>query len=47
MRAPHRGLSNHVAVGLLSANEPARAVVDRNHPAEQDLVEPFIPQATM
>lgn len=31
----------HEAVNL-SATEPARAVVARNHPAEQDLVEPFI-----
>ena len=30
----------HEAVNL-SATEPARAVVARNHPAEQDLVEPF------
>lgn len=32
----------HEAVNL-SATEPARAVVARNHPAEQDLVEPFVP----
>ena len=31
----------HEAVNL-SATEPARAVVARNHPAEQDLVEPFL-----
>ena len=31
----------HEAINL-SATEPARAVVARNHPAEQDLVEPFI-----
>jgi uncharacterized RmlC-like cupin family protein len=30
----------HEAVNL-SATQPARAVVARNHPAEQDLVEPF------
>jgi uncharacterized RmlC-like cupin family protein len=34
----------HEAVNL-SVTEPARAVVARNHPAEQDLVEPFIPPA--
>lgn len=32
----------HEAVNL-SATEPARAVVARNHPSEQDLVEPFTP----
>jgi uncharacterized RmlC-like cupin family protein len=32
----------HEAINL-SATEPARAVVARNHPAEQDLVEPFVP----
>jgi len=31
----------HEAVNL-SSTEPARAVVARNHPAEQDLVEPFV-----
>jgi uncharacterized RmlC-like cupin family protein len=30
----------HEAINL-SASEPARAVVARNHPAEQDLVEPY------
>lgn len=30
----------HEAINL-SATEPARAVVARNHPAEQDLVEPY------
>ena len=30
----------HEAVNL-SATEPARAIVARNHPAEQDLVEPY------
>ncbi|HXE40140.1 MAG TPA: cupin domain-containing protein [Azonexus sp.] len=34
----------HEAINL-SATEPARAVVARNHPAEQDLVEPYVPQA--
>ena len=34
----------HEAVNL-SATEPARAVVARNHPAEQDLVEPYAPAA--
>ncbi|HEX3140958.1 MAG TPA: cupin domain-containing protein [Rhizobacter sp.] len=29
----------------LSATEPARAVVARNHPAEQDQVEPYQPPA--
>ena len=32
----------HEAINL-SATEPARAVVARNHPAEQDLVEPYAP----
>jgi uncharacterized RmlC-like cupin family protein len=32
----------HEAINL-SDTEPARAVVARNHPAEQDLVEPFVP----
>jgi len=32
----------HEAVNL-SATEPARAVVARNHPAEHDLVEPHLP----
>jgi uncharacterized RmlC-like cupin family protein len=32
----------HEAINL-SATEPARAVVARNHPAEQDLVEPYTP----
>ncbi|MEF7616263.1 cupin domain-containing protein [Aquincola sp. MAHUQ-54] len=32
----------HEAINL-SADEPARAVVARNHPAEQDLVEPYRP----
>ena len=32
----------HEAINL-SATAPARAVVARNHPAEQDLVEPFVP----
>jgi len=32
----------HEAINL-SSTEPARAVVARNHPAEQDLVEPYIP----
>lgn len=31
----------HEAINL-SATDPARAVVARNHPAEQDLVEPYI-----
>jgi len=31
----------HEAVNL-SATEPARAIVARNHPAEQDLVEPYV-----
>ncbi|ARN22284.1 cupin domain-containing protein [Piscinibacter gummiphilus] len=31
----------HEAINL-SATAPARAVVARNHPAEQDLVEPFL-----
>jgi len=35
---PHEALN-------LSATEPARAVVARNHPAEQDLVEPYVPPA--
>jgi uncharacterized RmlC-like cupin family protein len=33
----------HEAINL-SATVPARAVVARNHPAEQDLVEPYVPQ---
>jgi uncharacterized RmlC-like cupin family protein len=33
----------HEAINL-SSTEPARAVVARNHPAEQDFVEPYIPQ---
>jgi uncharacterized RmlC-like cupin family protein len=33
----------HEAINL-SATEPARAVVARNHPAEQDLVEPYVPR---
>jgi uncharacterized RmlC-like cupin family protein len=32
----------HEAINL-STTEPARAVVARNHPAEQDLVEPYVP----
>ncbi|MDF3036693.1 MAG: mannose-6-phosphate isomerase [Paucimonas sp.] len=32
----------HEAVNL-SKDKPARAVVARNHPAEQDLVEPYVP----
>jgi uncharacterized RmlC-like cupin family protein len=32
----------HEAINL-SATEPARAVVARNHPAEQDLVAPYVP----
>jgi uncharacterized RmlC-like cupin family protein len=32
----------HEAINL-SSTEPARAVVARNHPAEQDLVEPYVP----
>ena len=35
---PHEALN-------LSATEPPRAVVARNHPAEQDLVEPYVPPA--
>lgn len=31
----------HEAINL-SATEPARAVVARNHPSEQDLVEPYL-----
>ena len=31
----------HQAINL-SATEPARAVVARNHPAERDLVEPYV-----
>lgn len=31
----------HEAINL-SATEPARAVVARNHPAEQDLVQPYV-----
>lgn len=34
----------HEAINL-SATEPARAVVARNHPAEQDLVEPYLPKS--
>ncbi len=34
----------HEAVNL-SDSAPARAVVARNHPAEQDLVEPYTPPA--
>lgn len=34
----------HEAVNL-SATEPARAVVARNHPGEQDLVEVYMPPA--
>lgn len=33
----------HEAINL-SATEPARAVVARNHPSEQDLVEPYVPR---
>lgn len=33
----------HEAINL-SETEPARAVVARNHPAEQDLVEPYVPK---
>lgn len=33
----------HEAINM-SATEPARAVVARNHPAEQDRVEAFVPQ---
>jgi uncharacterized RmlC-like cupin family protein len=32
----------HEAINM-SATKPARAVVARNHPAEQDLVEPYLP----
>lgn len=32
----------HEAINL-SATKPARAVVARNHPAEQDLVQPYAP----
>lgn len=35
----------HEAINL-SATEPARAVVARNDPAEQDRVEPFVPEPT-
>ena len=35
----------HEAINL-SDTEPARAVVARNHPAEQDLVEPYAPVTT-
>jgi uncharacterized RmlC-like cupin family protein len=35
----------HEAINL-SDTEPARAVVARNHPAEQDLVQPYVPPAT-
>jgi uncharacterized RmlC-like cupin family protein len=34
----------HEAINL-SADMPARAVIARNHPAEQDLVQPFVPSA--
>jgi uncharacterized RmlC-like cupin family protein len=34
----------HEAVNL-SATEPARAVVARNHPEEQDFVEPYTPKS--
>lgn len=34
----------HEAINL-SASEPARAVVARNDPAEQDKVEPYVPAA--
>lgn len=34
----------HQAINL-STTEPARAVVARNHPAEQDLVEPYVPES--
>lgn len=34
----------HEAINL-SDTEPARAVVARNHPAEQDRVEPYVPAA--
>ncbi|HET9765042.1 MAG TPA: cupin domain-containing protein [Casimicrobiaceae bacterium] len=34
----------HEAINL-SATEPARAVVARNDPAEQDKVQPFVPDA--
>ncbi|MGE3775263.1 MAG: cupin domain-containing protein [Gammaproteobacteria bacterium] len=34
----------HEAINL-SDSEPARAVVARNHPAEQDLVEAYVPPA--
>jgi uncharacterized RmlC-like cupin family protein len=34
----------HEAINL-SATEPARAVVARNHPAEQDLVEPYVQES--
>ena len=34
----------HEAINL-SATEPARAIVARNHPAEQDKVEPYTPPA--
>jgi uncharacterized RmlC-like cupin family protein len=33
----------HEAINM-SATEPARAVVARNHPAEQDRVEAFVPE---
>ena len=35
----------HEAINL-SATQPARAIVARNHPAEQDLVVPYQPQAS-
>lgn len=34
----------HEAINL-SKDMPARAIVARNHPAEQDLVQPFVPVA--
>lgn len=34
----------HEAINL-STTEAARAVVARNHPAEQDLVEPYVPES--
>jgi uncharacterized RmlC-like cupin family protein len=34
----------HEAINL-SATDAARAIVARNHPAEQDLVEPYVPQS--
>lgn len=35
----------HEAINL-SASEPARAVVARNHPAEQDQVQPYVRRTT-